>query len=69
MRPAIPAAKPETCGGSDGDPGDDSCDTASYPDDPGSDVCSMDSSIGFGTGGDFGGGGSDKMPEMAAIAS
>ena len=35
--------------GGDGDPGDDSCDTASTPDDPGSDVCSVDSSIGFDT--------------------
>ena len=35
--------------GGDGDPGDDSCDTASNPDDPGSDVCSVDSSIGFDT--------------------
>ena len=36
--------------GGDGGPGDDSCDTASNPDDPGSDVCSVDSSIGFDTG-------------------
>ena len=35
--------------GGDGDPGDDSCDTNSTPDDPGSDVCSVDSSIGFDT--------------------
>ena len=41
-------------GGGEGDGGaggvgDDSCDTASTPDDPGSDVCSVDSSIGFDT--------------------
>ena len=49
--------------GGDGDPGDDSCDAASTPDDPGSDVCSVDSSIGFdtdtsglGDGGDSDGG-------------
>ena len=35
--------------GGDGDPGDDSCDTVSNPDDPGLDVCTIDSSIGFDT--------------------
>ena len=35
--------------GGDGGPGDDSCDTVSNPDDPGSDVCTIDSSIGFDT--------------------
>ena len=35
--------------GGDGGPGDDSCDTVSNPDDPGLDVCTIDSSIGFDT--------------------
>ena len=63
-----PDAGGETGGvGGDGGPGDDSCDTNSNPDDPGSDVCSIDSSIGFDTDtGGLGGGGDGNAGDGGA---
>ena len=51
--------------GGDGGPGDDSCDTVSNPDDPGLDVCTIDSSIGFDTS-SFGDGGEQDAGDGGA---